>query len=872
MSRGISFSRVGGACCALMALAGVASSATTPSPVSPGEHGRFARVEARCPSFSWTFLPSASSVELAVFAQPQGSGASTFDPEAAELVLLQRLPGATSSWTPSLDRCLEPGRRYAWYVRALQELQEAEPAGDQHSTSAGSGADGAATSPTSAPWSEARLFEVRERAAEDELAAALDVVRRYLRERGELPDDISSVASIDGADRRRELRRDPEAADRPQVARREETAIPDREESAAGSEPTIVLGGDPVARLAASDFVRQSDDPEVFDFHNPGAGTMTLRVDGVEVVTTATDQDTTYLAGNQLDLTGTTFAVLEGTGSGLDADLLDGLDSSDFVTTASDPWVDEVGDTMTGLLTIDPAAGFALTTGSGDSIDLGGNLFRGGTLFLHATGTANTGAGLGALAAVTTGSNNTAVGANALVANQTGNVNTAIGRAALLNNTASFNTAVGAYALDANISGSSNTALGEGALGASQTGDTNTAIGRFALFYNNASANTAVGTSALQNNTTGTFNTALGAAALRANQIGIANTAIGRDALVYNTANSNTAVGAHALDANTSGASNTAMGRNALGGNQTGYSNTAVGHDALLANTASHNTAVGASALAANTSGSNNTALGGGALDANTGGGSNTALGWDALSTNQTGSNNTAIGISALRYSTADNNTAVGTLALLGNTSGASNTALGAYALGSNQTGSYNIAIGNGAGGNLTTGSNNIAIGNAGAPGESARIRIGTQGTHTDTLIAGIHGNMTELAGIAVIVDSNGELGTISSSRRFKEDIATVGASSARLHELRPVSFHYRRETLGASAATERPLEYGLIAEEVAEVYPELVIYDDSGAPYTVRYHLLVPLLLAELQRQDRENAEQRAEIEELRRWMTDGR
>ena len=114
----------------------------------------------------------------------------------------------------------------------------------------------------------------------------------------------------------------------------------------------------------------------VFDFHNPGVGTMTSRVDGVDVVTTATDQDTTYLPGNQLQLTGTTFDVVEGSGSGLDADLLDGQDSAAFVTVTSDPYVDETGDTMSGLLTIDPAFRLRAANARWDSIDLGGDVFQ----------------------------------------------------------------------------------------------------------------------------------------------------------------------------------------------------------------------------------------------------------------------------------------------------------------------------------------------------------------------------------------------------------------------------------------------------------------------------------------------------------------
>ena len=125
--------------------------------------------------------------------------------------------------------------------------------------------------------------------------------------------------------------------------------------------------------------------------------------------------------------------------------------------------------------------------------------------------------------------------------------------------------------------------------------------------------------------------------------------------------------------------------------------------------------------------------------------------------------------------------------------------------------------------------------------------------------------------GVAVFALSSGELGTISSSRRFKEEIADVGASSELLLGLRPVSFRYRPEALGSGGDAERALEFGLIAEEVAEVFPELVVYDESGAPYTVRYHLLIPLLLAERQREHREVAALRAELEALRQRVEEG-
>ena len=416
---------------------------TAPRAVSPGRAVSFAMAASACPTFSWAALPGSVEVELVVFAVVGESEPAL----AAQPALTVRLPGGASSWTPAAEHCLSPGR-YAWAVRGQSE---------------GDGEGEVTAAPAS--WSEALLFEVRERPTTQELENALDVVRRHLATGGVLPSAASdSVAA--GTDRRRDVRREPTKNERVEVARGESSDLPERVASAAGSEPNLVLGGTPVARLAASDFRRESDDGMVFDFHNPGAGTMTLQVDGVDVVTTATDQDTTYLPGNQLQLTGTTFDVVEGSGSGLDSDLLDRLDSTAFVTVASDPYVDEGGDTMTGLLTIDPASGFALQTGAGDSIDLGGDVFQGGVALLHTPGSSSTGVGLGALAAVSSG-----------------DLNTALGRWALGSTTiGAGNTAIGTYTLDANTSGTNNTAVGTAALGANTTGSANTAVGQTSLF------------------------------------------------------------------------------------------------------------------------------------------------------------------------------------------------------------------------------------------------------------------------------------------------------------------------------------------------------------------------------------------------------
>jgi len=353
------------------------------------------------------------------------------------------------------------------------------------------------------------------------------------------------------------------------------------------------------------------------------------------------------------------------------------------------------------------------------------------------------------------------------------------------------------------------------------------------------------------------------------------NTALGREALANVTSGyGNTASGFRALYYNTTGSNNTASGGYALSLNTTGGSNTAQGEGALFSNTSgSANTANGFRALRSNTTGAGNTATGSGVLYSNTTGFSNTASGTQALRMNTTGHNNTACGYGALNSNTTGlYNTASGSGTLFFNTTGSDNTANGFQALRSNTTGARNIALGKYAGSNLTTGNDNIAIGNSGVAGEGATIRVGTAGTQTRAFVAGVRGVTTANANaIPVLVDSAGQLGTVSSSRRFKKDIADMGVATERLLELRPVVFRYKQEQELPSGG-EVPLEYGLIAEEVAEIFPDLVVYDEEGLPFTVKYHLLSSMLLNELEKQSERHAqlEERSagharELEELR-------
>lgn len=291
-------------------------------------------------------------------------------------------------------------------------------------------------------------------------------------------------------------------------------------------------------------------------------------------------------------------------------------------------------------------------------------------------------------------------------------------------------------------------------------------------------------------------------------------------------ANANTALGTGALANNTTGNSNTASGFGTLGNNTVGEDNTAGGYEAL----------------GSNTSGSLNTATGNGALGANTTGGSNTAMGQGALGSNTTGNENTAVGASLL-----------GEVGALGNnTTGSRNTAIGNQALKLNMTGNSNIAIGYQAAFNVGAGnSGNIHIGSQGASADSNTIRIG--GSTADTapqnkfFAAGIRGTTTgNNDAIPVVIDSNGQLGTVSSSIRFKEDVHDMADASSGLMQLRPVTFRYEKPFADGS----KPIQYGLIAEEVEEVFPDLVAHSVDGQIESVKYQVLDSMLLNELQKE----------------------
>jgi hypothetical protein len=383
-----------------------------------------------------------------------------------------------------------------------------------------------------------------------------------------------------------------------------------------------------------------------------------------------------------------------------------------------------------------------------------------------------------------------------------------------------------------------------GALFAHTTGPRSTFVGQEAGLANSGSSNTAFGYEALRSNTTAQGNSAFGTQALRANN-GFRNSAFGALALSSNTTGGgNAAFGATALYYNSTGLYNSAFGDRALFHNTTGGKNTAFGYFAMQANTNGHyNAAFGVRALFQNTTGFDNSALGSGALSSNT-----------------TGSRNAAVGIGALAGNTIGmDNAAVGEESLVSNSSGNGNAAVGRYSLFHNTTGSGNIGIGIFAGLNQTVGSDNIYLANPGVNGENGQIKIGTNGTHVRTTIAGIHGS-NSVNGIAVLVNANGVLGTATSSARFKQDVRDLDDASELLMRLHPVSFRYRPE----AAPGEDGTQYGLIAEEVAKVAPELVAYDGDGRPYSVRYHVLPALLLSQNQEQQRTIEAQRRAIETL--------
>ena len=375
-----------------------------------------------------------------------------------------------------------------------------------------------------------------------------------------------------------------------------------------------------------------------------------------------------------------------------------------------------------------------------------------------------------------------------------------------------FTTAEGCHALLNLSTGAGNTAVGWYSLGLDRTGSYNTGLGAGTLLLNNADSNTAAG-----------------AAAMLLNGSGTQNCAYGTDALVYNGfgvtgANFNNGFGAFALFSNTDGYTNNAFGNHALFENVHGAGNTAVGDLALQNDDSTHN------AL-----GNINTGVGAQALLANTDGDSNNAVGYSALENLQDGVQNNVMGV----------------FALVNNTGGSSNVAIGDSAFLNSVDGSFNTIIGWHAGSNSNIdGQDNIYIGATAGPAanapENGSIRIGDTGFITGCWIAGISG-ATSSNGSAVFVNAGGKLGTLTSSARFKDDIKAMDKVSESIFALNPVTFRYKKE-IDANGTPQ----FGLVAEQVAKVNPDLVINDPNGKPYTVRYEAVNAMLLNEFLKEHR--------------------
>jgi hypothetical protein len=313
----------------------------------------------------------------------------------------------------------------------------------------------------------------------------------------------------------------------------------------------------------------------------------------------------------------------------------------------------------------------------------------------------------------------------------------------------------------------------------------------------------------------------------------------------------NTAEGQNALFSLTTGTYNTAVGFLSLRGNADGNFNTAIGAGALLANSADQNTATGAGALLSTASGGFNTANGAFALFRSTNAAENCAFGNYALSSNTEANDNSAFGFEASMSSTGAGNTAVGAYSLVSNTTGVLNTAIGFQALAAHATGDNNTALGRLAGNNVTTASNVICIG----------ALVGGANVDNGCYI----GNIWQQPGgsQAVYVNSDGKLGALVSSRRFKDEIKPIEQASEIIYGLRPVSFRYKREI-----EPTRPRAFGLIAEDVEKVSPDLVTRGSDGQVNSVRYDAVNSMLLNEFLKEHRKVQELEATITEQKKGM----
>src|SRR5882724_548265 len=357
------------------------------------------------------------------------------------------------------------------------------------------------------------------------------------------------------------------------------------------------------------------------------------------------------------------------------------------------------------------------------------------------------------------------------------------------------------------------------------------------------------------------------------------NTAVGNNALdSVTTGLNNTAVGANALTANAAGGYNTAVGSGALANNTTGNFNMAIGTEALNLNNGTFNLAIGFRVAYLNTTGRHLTGIGAAAMRNNTTGEFNTAIGADALRENTTSADNVAVGDSALAvYNGLDAgidgfNTALGSIALTALTDGFQNTAVGRRAMEFSTSGNNNTAVGWRSGDGVLTGSSNTCLGaraclnnssadnvvciGANAAGEnfSDRAYIPNVGAFTQNFSLGV----VEFVTVRL---SDGKLGHSVSSRRYKEDIKSMGDSSELIYKLKPVSFRYKKtpEYQGDN------LDYGLIAEDVAEIDPKLAIRDGKGQIESLRYLAIYNMMLNEFLKEHKKVEEQQASIADLK-------
>jgi trimeric autotransporter adhesin len=400
-------------------------------------------------------------------------------------------------------------------------------------------------------------------------------------------------------------------------------------------------------------------------------------------------------------------------------------------------------------------------------------------------------------------------------------------------------------------------------------GGQNTAVGEDALFNVTSGVwNVGVGVQALFNDTDGNQNTGVGYKALFNNVSGDKATAIGSQALFSNTTgNENVAVGFDTLFSNVDGNRNTGMGYRTLAFNASGNDNTATGWNALFNNrgTASFNTADGSQALLHNNSGVNNTAIGAQALQSSVAAFTNVAVGTFAAQNNDSSGTGNAVF-----------NTAVGGFALQSNIDGARNTAVGAGAMESGNPGSDNTAVGEIAGVNLTgnsstcigssacsntTSANNVVCLGAFAAGEnfSNRAYIPNVGQFSQAF----SGGTVEFVTVRL---SDGKLGHAVSSRRYKEDIKTMGDASELIYKLKPMTFRYKEVDVDPKKGPQQQnLDYGLIAEDVAEVDPKLAIRDGKGQIESLRYMAIYNMMLNEFLKEHKKVEEQQASIADLK-------